>query len=444
MGLLHMKLMNVRPNFMVFFALLFVFSQLANLAVAEGGENITGEAIGKQILANAPLSIQSGSDLDKARYAYSIYCDTLADVNTSEDKDLVNSLQSPDHSNSIRSIFLGTGLSSNNSLEIVAGKMNQTENESDDHAGDGIVPATSKNDSNAALDDQHQDQFHAAVAVAFVDRLYVFDPMMMAGEKTGEYNGSNSSKWSGMDVRDWSNNMLDEGYSVFKGEGDSWRYSVEEVEDQVFKRQSSAGMYQAELRPECDNCRGSAKYAASSDILKFMVLPDNEVIGIIEGIEGKEESGNQLKNDLSKTKVKGAIYGYYDSRTNELGFIGIPSSLPSQEIEKKSYSLFATYDEVKSGQAQIIDARTPQEFAAGAIPGAVNIPYNLILSSDSIIDDTSLSATFADLDKNKPVVVYTSTGVKASPVCFALKVLGYDARLYTYQDWLEHVAGTSG
>jgi rhodanese-related sulfurtransferase len=414
---------------------------LVNLAVAEGGENITGEEIGKQILANAPLSIQSGSDLDKARYAYTIYCDTLAGVNTSEEKDLVDSLQSPDHSNSIRSIFLGMGISSNNSLEIVAGKINPTENESGDHAGDGIVPVTSNNDSNAALGDRYQDQSHAAVAVAFVDRLYVFDPMMMAGEKNGKYNGGESSEWNGMDVRDWGNNMLDEGYSVFKGEGDSWRYSVEEVEDQAFKRPSSAGMYQAELRPECDNCSQSANDAASSDILKFIVLPDNEVIGIIEG---KEESSNQLKNDLSKTKVKGAIYGYYDSRTNELGFIGIPSSLPPQEIERKSYSLFATYDEVKSGQAQIIDARTPQEFAAGAIPGAVNIPYNLILSSDSIIDDTSLSATFADLDKNKPVVVYTSTGVKASPVCFALKVLGYDARLYTYQDWVEHVAGASG
>jgi len=185
-----MKLMNVRPNFMVFFALLFVFGQLVNLAVAEGQENITGEEIGKQILANAPLSIQSGSDLDKAWYAYTIYCDTLAGVNTSEDKDLVNSLQSSDHAESLKNIFLGMGISSNNSFEIVAGKINLTENESGDHGGDEIVPATSKNDSDAALGDQHQDQFHAAVAVAFVDRLYVFDPLMTAGEKMAGITGA--------------------------------------------------------------------------------------------------------------------------------------------------------------------------------------------------------------------------------------------------------------
>ena len=148
-----------------------------------------------------------------------------------------------------------------------------------------------------------------------------------------------------------------------------------------------------------------------------------------------------MKNGLSKTQVKGAIYGYYDSRTNELGFISI---MQPQETEKKSHPLFATYDEVKNGQTQIIDARTPEEFAAGAIPGAINLPYDLVQSGDKINDDASLSATFADLDKNKPVVVYTSTGVKASPVCFALQVLGYDARLYTYQDWIEHVAGVSG
>lgn len=406
-----MMFMNIRPNFMIFFILLLVISQLMNLAVAQGQENITAEEIGKQILANAPLSIQSGSDLDKARYAYTIYCDTLANVTASEDKGLVNSLLSYDHAESLNSIFLGMGIASNNSLEIVAAKINLAENES--------------------------NQFHAAVALAFVDRLYVFDPSMMSGE-IGQYNGSESSKWNGMDVRDWGNNMLDEGYSVFKGEGDSWLYSVEEIEDQIFNRPSYFGEYRAELRPECENCSWSAENAAKLDILKFIVLPDNEVIGIIEG---KEESGNQLKNNLSKTLVKGAIYGYYDSRTNELGFI---SMMLPQKIEKNSYPLFATYDEVKSGQAQIIDARTTEEFSAGAIPGAINIPYDLVLIGDRIIDDASLSALFADLDKNRPVVVYTSTGVKASPVCFALQVLGYDARLYTYQDWLEHVAGTSG
>lgn len=36
---------------------------------------------------------------------------------------------------------------------------------------------------------------------------------------------------------------------------------------------------------------------------------------------------------------------------------------------------------------------------------------------------------------DRPVVVYTNTGVKASMVWFALGLLGYDARIYTWLDW---------
>lgn len=409
-----MMFMNIRSNFTIFFILLLIISQLMNMAAANGQENITGEEIGKQILANAPLGILSGSDLDKARYAYIIYCDTLAYANTSEDRELVNSLQSPDHAEFLRSIFHGMGIALNKSLELVAAKTNLSKNESIDHS-----------------------QFHAAVTVAFVDRLYVFDPLMMF-RVTGRYNDSDISEWNGMDVRGWGNKLMDEGYSLFKGEGGSWHYSAGEIEDQVFNRPSCFGEYRAELKPECENCSGIADHSSNFDIIKFIILPDNEVIGILEG---KEESGNQLEDNLSKALVKGEIYGYYDSRTRELGFTIM---IQPQEIETKSHPLFATYDEVKSGQAQLIDARTPEEYAAGAIPGAINLPYDLVQSGDSIIDDASLNAAFSDLDKNKPVIVYTSTGVKASPVCFALKVLGYDARLYTYQDWQEHIAGVTG
>jgi rhodanese-related sulfurtransferase len=429
--------MIIRIDFKVLFVLLIVFDPLANQVAADELDNITGEDIGKQILANAPLSIQSGSDIDKARYAYGIYCDALADVNTSEDEGLVNSLTGIDHSEALKGIFLGMGISSNNSLEIVAGKINHTENGTGDQAGDGSVISARNNDSDAVSNGQDTDRFHAAAVLASVDRLHVFDPFMMARGRNGQYNESESSEWNGMDVREWSTNMEAEGYSVFKDEGRSWYYSVEEIEDKFFGRPSYAGEYRAELRPECDNCSQSNEQSADSDILKFIVLPDNEVIGIIED---KEESGDPYDDNFSLNQIKGAIYGYYDSRIKELGFIGLTTS---RKIENKSYELFVTYDYVKSGQAQIVDARTPEEFGEGTIPGAVNIPYNLIYAGDRIKEDASLSAIFAGLDKYRPVVVYTSNGVKASSVVLALRILGYDARLYTYLDWLEHEAETS-
>jgi thiosulfate/3-mercaptopyruvate sulfurtransferase len=100
--------------------------------------------------------------------------------------------------------------------------------------------------------------------------------------------------------------------------------------------------------------------------------------------------------------------------------------------------LLATYDLVKSNQAQIIDARTPQDRSVGSIPGSINIPYDAVLENDKLKDRNALSQLFSGLSKDRSVVVYSATGVKASMVCFALEFLGYKASLYTWNDWLSH------
>lgn len=96
----------------------------------------------------------------------------------------------------------------------------------------------------------------------------------------------------------------------------------------------------------------------------------------------------------------------------------------------------ATYEWVKSGAAQIVDARSVQEFGAGTIPGAVNIPYSSIISGGKIADEAKLQRVFAVLDKNRPVAVFTAQPTKGSVAWFALKLLGYDAKLYSYEDWV--------
>jgi thiosulfate/3-mercaptopyruvate sulfurtransferase len=98
----------------------------------------------------------------------------------------------------------------------------------------------------------------------------------------------------------------------------------------------------------------------------------------------------------------------------------------------------ATYEFVKSGQAQIVDARTLQEFGSGSIPGSISIPYTSVLNGKKIKGEDQLDKVFMILDKDQPVVVFTSTGMKASVVWFALEMMGYDARLYNYQDWVEN------
>lgn len=97
--------------------------------------------------------------------------------------------------------------------------------------------------------------------------------------------------------------------------------------------------------------------------------------------------------------------------------------------------LLATYEYVQSNISLIIDARTPAEFSAGSIPNAVNIPYDSVLEGKRIKDETALQELFSSFQKDKPVAVYTNTGVKASMTWLALTLLGYDARIYSWHDW---------
>jgi thiosulfate/3-mercaptopyruvate sulfurtransferase len=121
-----------------------------------------------------------------------------------------------------------------------------------------------------------------------------------------------------------------------------------------------------------------------------------------------------------------------------------PTIAEAKVLPRKNYTptlntnLLATYEYVHSKMAQIVDARTGEEFKAESIPGAVNIPYDSVLDGNKIKDEADLQKLFATLRKDQPVIVYTNTGVKASMVWFALSLLGYDARIYSWQDWQAH------
>ncbi|MDD1753340.1 MAG: sulfurtransferase [Methanotrichaceae archaeon] len=142
---------------------------------------------------------------------------------------------------------------------------------------------------------------------------------------------------------------------------------------------------------------------------------------------------------LGQENVKlldGSIQDWVDSKN--------PTVSEPKILVKTNYTpkikpeLSATYEYVKSGQAQILDARTTQEFGTGSIPGAINIPYDSVIQSGKIKDEAALKELFGMLSKDKPVVIYTNTGVKASMVWFVLSLLGYDARIYSYQDWVDN------
>lgn len=132
-----------------------------------------------------------------------------------------------------------------------------------------------------------------------------------------------------------------------------------------------------------------------------------------------------------------------DGTIEEWAAAGLPTTNKSTIKPPKNYTpmfnpdLIATYDYVESSEAKIVDARSFQQFNASSIPGAINIPYDSVLHNGTIKNETALKEIFADLSKDDPVIVFTETGIKASVVWFTLKMLGYNARLYSWQgqDW---------
>ena len=142
---------------------------------------------------------------------------------------------------------------------------------------------------------------------------------------------------------------------------------------------------------------------------------------------------------LGHDRVKILDGGIDDWTAEGLPAMNAPATLPKANYTPELRpSLLANYDYVKNGGAQIVDSRTFEEYEAGCIPEAVSIPYGQVMEKKHIKDQASLAAIFAGLSKDRPVVVYTTSGIKASMTWFALDVMGYDAKIYSWNDWVGH------
>jgi len=106
-----------------------------------------------------------------------------------------------------------------------------------------------------------------------------------------------------------------------------------------------------------------------------------------------------------------------------------------------SYSLrpelMADYGFVQSGNPQLIDARTFQEYGESKIPSATFVGPDQVLEAGRISSAENLNSTFARLDRSRPVVVYSQDLFNASLVWYALQLMGFDSRIYSWQDWEE-------
>ncbi|MBS1108176.1 MAG: Rhodanese-like protein [Anaeromyxobacteraceae bacterium] len=98
----------------------------------------------------------------------------------------------------------------------------------------------------------------------------------------------------------------------------------------------------------------------------------------------------------------------------------MPSSAASQAVQPGLVD-GATAKALVGAGAKVVDVRTPQEFASGHVPGAINIPYEDIARRAAEIGPPST-----------PVVLYCRTGRRSGIAAEALQKAGY-SRLYDFK-----------
>jgi thiosulfate/3-mercaptopyruvate sulfurtransferase len=92
----------------------------------------------------------------------------------------------------------------------------------------------------------------------------------------------------------------------------------------------------------------------------------------------------------------------------------------------------------------IIDARTPEEYAEGHIPGAVNVNFPRNAAAEppkTWLPQDELLAMYAEVGAtpDKRIIPYCTTGVRSSVTYFTLRLIGYeDVALYTgsWEEWI--------
>ena len=99
----------------------------------------------------------------------------------------------------------------------------------------------------------------------------------------------------------------------------------------------------------------------------------------------------------------------------------VPPSAPAAAEVKPGRVDGATGKSLAVAGAKVVDVRTPQEFASGHVPGAINIPFDEIGRRASEIGPAST-----------PVVLYCRTGRRSGIAAEALQKAGF-SKLYDFK-----------
>ena len=101
----------------------------------------------------------------------------------------------------------------------------------------------------------------------------------------------------------------------------------------------------------------------------------------------------------------------------------------------------AQIEEVSNDQAQqlleqgitVLDVREPSEYAAGHLPGAVNIPRGVL--------EFKIGSHPTLAQRDQPLLVYCQLGGRSALACQSLQQLGYNSLLNLAQGYAGYLNG---
>lgn len=106
-------------------------------------------------------------------------------------------------------------------------------------------------------------------------------------------------------------------------------------------------------------------------------------------------------------------------------------------METKGISL-EEFNKLDKAEVQLIDIRGVESAEYGLIPGAVNIPKELIIREMMLVESCDISIRGIHLDRSKKQIVYCTRGAESPEAAEALCERGYDAYFLVggYHNWL--------
>jgi hypothetical protein len=193
---------------------------------------------GADVLAQAPPEIQTGTNAEKAKYAFTQYCNRLSAANTPVNANYAGRLLQllthgqadrwtcSDHALNLQGLFQGMGIRDNDMVMVEA---------------DSNYPVICPNSDHGAMvvrDNNGKEYVFDAWGMAVENLNYDADVNGNHEVSNGGsflYGGAERSSWNGMDIDEWGNTMRSAGYGQFTANGGGdWNQTSSGAADTFF------------------------------------------------------------------------------------------------------------------------------------------------------------------------------------------------------------------